>query len=427
MPAGRAEGARLVVEGVGYRVAFANGSADIALELRRADGAWEPVTATPAGLSFGLLSAAACTTNGLPVTWLQAPAGEALAVAGRVALDPLGDALLEMHFLCADDGLLIGARLEGTVDRDDSLWAPPRLTLVPTAWDGYAFWSQDGQYRAGRIADLAPPPAYAGLSPWGREGDTTPALAAELPGLIVRSAASGVGLGVVWVDGTAWKGSSSFLQRHTPTSLFFYTGYTPVGTAAAGLRWAWLAPFAPGAEAADAARVRALLAQTPGLLAGYRPLAPAIPAGQHRLALDNVGGDWLVLDWLEFAGTFADPEPVAGAPAWVVQAVRKAEDRVEVAVEAQRDVVTITCPSGIGAAEFALPGRPAPRDVCIRLRYAAGKPFPRLEGFEAVSATAVKLPHRITTADGSVEVTLALPAEGGAAGTLRLSWVDAYR
>ena len=31
-----------------------------------------------------------------------------------------------------------------------------------------------------------------------------------------------------------------------------------------------------------------------------------VPAGKHRLPLDNVGGDWAVLTWLEFQGDFGD-------------------------------------------------------------------------------------------------------------------------
>ena len=36
----------------------------------------------------------------------------------------------------------------------------------------------------------------------------------------------------------------------------------------------------------------------------------ALPSGQHRLTLDNTGGDWAALDWLSFAGDFAEPTDV---------------------------------------------------------------------------------------------------------------------
>ena len=31
-----------------------------------------------------------------------------------------------------------------------------------------------------------------------------------------------------------------------------------------------------------------------------------IPAGTHRIALDNPGPDWLTIEWIEFRGSFAD-------------------------------------------------------------------------------------------------------------------------
>jgi hypothetical protein len=31
-----------------------------------------------------------------------------------------------------------------------------------------------------------------------------------------------------------------------------------------------------------------------------------VPAGPHRLTLDNIGPDWLVLTWLAFEGEFKE-------------------------------------------------------------------------------------------------------------------------
>lgn len=45
-----------------------------------------------------------------------------------------------------------------------------------------------------------------------------------------------------------------------------------------------------------------------------RILSFPIPAGLHRLTLDNVGADWLALTWLEFQGTFQDPGPESTPP-----------------------------------------------------------------------------------------------------------------
>ena len=39
-----------------------------------------------------------------------------------------------------------------------------------------------------------------------------------------------------------------------------------------------------------------------------RTLTFRLPPGQHRLTLDNTGGDWAALDWLSFSGAFAEPD-----------------------------------------------------------------------------------------------------------------------
>ncbi len=37
-----------------------------------------------------------------------------------------------------------------------------------------------------------------------------------------------------------------------------------------------------------------------------RTEALVIPAGRHRVTLDNVGGDWVSLTWLAFEGPLAE-------------------------------------------------------------------------------------------------------------------------
>jgi hypothetical protein len=37
-----------------------------------------------------------------------------------------------------------------------------------------------------------------------------------------------------------------------------------------------------------------------------RVLEFAFPAGRHRLGLDNTGGDWATITWIEFEGRFAE-------------------------------------------------------------------------------------------------------------------------
>ncbi len=100
------------------------------------------------------------------------------------------------------------------------------------------------------------------------------------PALIAGAGGWGTGLGVVLVDyGTRWSGTHTFLQHHVPGSLLFYTSYAPAERAAKRL-WAWLAPLP--AEAASAARVEQLLADSRSIVAGFEPIAPPLPERWHR-------------------------------------------------------------------------------------------------------------------------------------------------
>jgi len=282
----RAEG-RTVVEAARYRLTLAREALEVAVEVRAEGGNWQPVTTNPGGISFGVMAGDdAATSNGLPVVWEEVPAGDAVALACRATLSPISGDALEVHLLCARDGVLVGCRYDAGSARPQagSLWSPPRLMLSPAVWDAYAFWAGDGTYHAGPIAGLEPPPAYAGVSAWGSQGDTAGRLAAATPALVVQSTSAKSGFGVVFVDyGTAWAGSRSFLQRHTPGTLYLYTGYTPLAAGPLPLRWAWLAPFAVGDEAAARAQVQALLVATPALLASYTALRPRLAAGGEPL------------------------------------------------------------------------------------------------------------------------------------------------
>jgi len=273
-PAVASADGRITVSAPGYRLTLGEPSCAVSLDLRLPDGSWAPVTANAAGVAFGLFSQdEEATSDGLPVRWVRSTAGDALALAGRLGMDPLATAALDVHFLCADDGILVGGQLAGVAGAEvGSLWCPPRLTLVPGKWERYAFWDPDGRFRSGRLAELDPVPGYAGVSPWEQQGDVVSRLDAGRPALIVQPAAGAPGLGVVFVDyAGAWQGASTFLQRHTASSLFFYTGYAPGSVVPEGLRWAWLAPVAASDDEAASGLVRSLVAKAAELLAAYHP------------------------------------------------------------------------------------------------------------------------------------------------------------
>lgn len=245
------DGARVTVEGKGYQAIFTREVADVRLAVKDASGAWLPLALRGASPDFGLFAAGnPLLLDGNRCGWRLTQDAAAVTVAWR---SPLGlDAMpcLQVFFVCTDDGILLGGRVESDAPVTGSLWFPPRFSLDPAVWDAYALVDDTGQRHTGKLADLAPCPAYAGVSPWGSEGDTVKALGTDRPLLAVRATAPGAGFGFVYVGSQSWAGSSMFLQRHTPANLYLYAGYVPNPDTA--LRWAWLAPLPtdPGAEAA---------------------------------------------------------------------------------------------------------------------------------------------------------------------------------
>jgi len=86
-------------------------------------------------------------------TWVAQADGNVVHIAQQAVIDPLQGSLIELSFVCADEGVLMGARVlpppgEGTV------WCPPRLALPPGEWDGYLFWDQAVRRRVGKMSEL---------------------------------------------------------------------------------------------------------------------------------------------------------------------------------------------------------------------------------------------------------------------------------
>ena len=236
------EAGRCTITANDYRVSFARDSASMSYELRDAQGGWKPVARTPLDLVTALATAdGVLEASRQRATWDLVEGDAYLAVSRRTVLGVTGRSVVGLEYLCADEGLLLACRVLGAGGQG-TLWSPPRIGLRPADWDGYAFWSADGRRHEGALSSLQPYPAYAGVSPWGAQGDTVARLDSRHPALLVRATAAGPGLGVVYLDyGGAWQGASGFLQRHTPETLYLYGGFAPAG--GEGLRWAWLAPF----------------------------------------------------------------------------------------------------------------------------------------------------------------------------------------
>lgn len=265
---------RYAVTGAAYRISFARDSGEMGFELSDPDGKWESVARVPIDLTSALMIGSdVLQASPQRATFATTSTNDYVAVSRRTVLGLTGRIVVQLEYLCADEGVLFGCRVLGG-GGEGVFWSPPRFGLVPTAWDQYAFYAADGTRHAGRLADLQPLPAYAGVSAWGPQGDTVSRFDPKHPALIVRSSTRG--LGVVYLDyAGAWQNASGFLQRYKADVLYLYAGYAPA--AFDRLRWAWLAPLATSDPAAEAARVEDLLKRGETMVASYAPPTAAVP------------------------------------------------------------------------------------------------------------------------------------------------------
>ncbi len=283
-PTVRDEGPRVVVEGVRYRAAFVRDTLDWSLELKAADGARFPVTKRADAVTFGVMRGPdELTGSGLRATHAVATTAGAVVVGRQAVLDPMAGLTVAQHFVCLDDGIAMGCSLSGEgADRPGAtMWWPPRMLLVAGEFDGYEFRAGDGKLHAGQISALAPMPAYAGVSPWGPQGDTVASLDPRRPSLLVRAGKRGVCLGVVYARfAEDWKGASAFVQRYAADSLYLYAGLAP--TPATATRWAWVGPL----DGLEPGAVDRVLQQTAAAIDAFKPIAPAPPASMSATLPD---------------------------------------------------------------------------------------------------------------------------------------------
>lgn len=260
----------------GYRIKFQRYNSEFDLELRDAQGHWRRAAKKLSQPEFAEVQGAQLqTTASLRARVRHATQGDSVVVGVTTALSAEPQRILTLHFVCVDDGVLIRFALAG----EDALekgqcWAMPRVPLEEPLFDGYTFWRAPDEWRSGTIASLGANNAYAGVSAWGRQGDTAARLSQQHPAVIVRATAAKTGLGVVFLDyADAWAAGHAFVQRHTPSSLFLYSGLAPTKAATQGL-WAWLAPFTESEPARMAARVEKLVKLGNELRQVFRPVAP---------------------------------------------------------------------------------------------------------------------------------------------------------
>ncbi len=259
----------------GYRVKFQRHNSAFDLELRDAKGAWRRVARKFAEPEFAILDEIGLqTTAGLLSRIEHAVRGDTVVVGMTVVISPEPQQILRLHFICADEGVLVRFAFDGRAAPDKTrCWAMPRLPLDEPLFDAYAFWREPDEFRGGSIASLGRNDAFAGVSAWGQRGDTAARLSGRHPAVIARAAEAGTGIGVVFLRyAEDWLPVSSFVQRHTPTSLFLYPAIAPARAAVNGL-WAWLAPFTESEPAQMAAKVERLGARGEELRRAFRSVA----------------------------------------------------------------------------------------------------------------------------------------------------------
>ena len=280
----------LVVTAQEYRLTFHRYRSEFRLELRDGRGQWQAVTKPRTQPEFAVVDAQGVHTSlDGPARLRHVVAGEAIVVGLTTVLPNSPPTIARVHFICTDDGLLIQFAPEGQAgDATAACWALPRLALDETLFDAYAYWRGGRRASLGRIADLGTPTVYAGVSPWGNQGDTAPRLSPRHPALLARSRIrrSGPGRRSSWTIRPAGPTAHSFLQAYSRDQLYFYPAIA-AREAATKDGWAWLAPMpvgCPGRRRED----RATIGARQRLVAGFQPIAPepeeqwTAPAGLPR-------------------------------------------------------------------------------------------------------------------------------------------------
>jgi len=143
------------------------------------------------------------------------------------------------------------------------------------------------------------------------------------------------------------------------------------------------------------------------------------------------------MGWAAVAVLVAGCIPVVSdrpAPRFTVSHLN-AEDALMSRQEGGRTVFDVVCPSGIGHATVTA-ADDWPATLTVRLRYAADKPFTRLEKFGGAFSRGPAENERMATGGlksdvlgqgQAVTVEVHVPPEVRGWRTLRLRWIDAYR
>jgi len=264
---------RVAIRGDNYTLGLSTERFAPELELRLNDG--PPIRIEPGEMLMAVHHQGDdLAAQGRPATFAHESLPQAELFGQTMVIDADLGLWLTVHFLCTDDGVMVGAAVRGQAD--GNLWSPPRMTLHPGDWDGYAVWGPDGMMVSGSLKALEPLPAYIGVSPWGNTGRTFPKLAPGHPAVAVTAVGGGA-LAVIQCQPERWaEGGSCFLQRHTPQNLYLYCGMLPAAKATQPI-WCWLAPVADASPTGLGTAVAARVDDAALMLTNLKPIATDPP------------------------------------------------------------------------------------------------------------------------------------------------------
>jgi len=281
----------LLITGSAYRLRIRQDSpfydCEFALEVKDGQGEWNAVQLDGQAEFAYVEKGEASSSLGLGArcTFKYELHKDAVVVGMSVLfnlLNPLKRVMAEIHLIGTDDGVLVRfatPQQQKGQERDAVFWTLPRFSLDNQLFDAYTFWGAPDELHTGTIAELGESSAYgpfAGVSPWGREGDTTDRLSALHPALIVRSEKRDTGFGTVFMNYERdWAKSYSFFQHYRSIYFNYYSGFTPV-PALKPTQWAWLTPFAGRNAAVNAQKVEMLLHEGEALMKDFKPIAPKL-------------------------------------------------------------------------------------------------------------------------------------------------------
>jgi hypothetical protein len=110
-PAVKGDARGTVATGDSYRATFVRETMDFLLEMKGTNGEWHPAVKRGALTYAYFRGDESRSANGLRATWVMKQTEGALVVGQQAVLDADTGTVLDLHYVCTDEGILLGTRL----------------------------------------------------------------------------------------------------------------------------------------------------------------------------------------------------------------------------------------------------------------------------------------------------------------------------